>query len=232
MKKRILALALALLTLAGCTTVDSSVNEFNATAYVRGLLDETYTGRAEEVYLSLMEKDEEGVAETYQKSLQSEYENRFLRRFEVEDRYVSRELRQDFLDLLDEVYSHAAFSVKSAVKLDDTRYCVEVTLTPVTFFSAAYADGFARLVAKFEEEHPEPTEEELAELSAAQVTRREREEGEAWAQAVYDYLYPRLSAVTTGTAVTKLLLVSPNGQGYYTVSATDLQDLDDRILAY
>ncbi len=49
---------------------------------------------------------------------------------------------------------------------------------------------------------------------------------------MYDYLYARLDAVTTGAQVTKLLLVAPNSQGLYTISPTDLQDLDDVILQY
>ncbi len=53
-----------------------------------------------------------------------------------------------------------------------------------------------------------------------------------WAQAVYDYLYGRLDAVTTGAAVTKLVLVSPDSQGRYALSDTDRRDVDDLILQY
>ncbi len=49
---------------------------------------------------------------------------------------------------------------------------------------------------------------------------------------MYDYLYARLDAVTTGAAVTKLVLVSPDSQGLYTLSDTDLRDVDDLILQY
>lgn len=235
MRKRLMlpALALALaLGAAGCATTQATVNQFNATAYVQGVLDETYKGAVSDTYLTLMDTDEESVAATYQANLQSEYKNRFLKRFEIDDASLTRQQRQDFLDLIDEAYSHADYTVKAAVALDDRRYCVEVSVTPVTYFSSAYSDGFATLVRNFERDNPEPTEEELSEMTNAKKRRLQRDRERDWAQAVYDFLYPRLSAVTTGVPVTKLVLVSPNGQGFYSASTTDLQDLDDRILAY
>lgn len=235
MRKRLTPLlltALLILGAAGCSTTGAQVNRHNAQLYVQGVLDETYTGQASEAYRTLVERGEEDIQAAFQANLEAEYAQRLTLRFELEDRFISRSMKADYLKLLDEVYRHASYTVKTATPLEDGRYCVEVEVTPVTFFAGAYADGYAQLQADFGQTHTEPTQEELAALEPAQARKAQERYETAWAKAVYDYLYARLDAVTTGAAVTKLVLVSPDGQGLYTLSETDLQDIDDLILAY
>ena len=234
MKKRFLALLLGLLLCAGCSTAQSQITRQNAGIYVQGVLDETYAGKATEAYRALTDRTEEEGQEAFQKNLEAEYAQRLRVRFELEDQFVSRELKQDFLDLLDAVYRRADYSIQSATPLEDGRYCVEVKVRPVTFFANAYADGYRELRDTFEKEHPLPqdTDEENEALTPAQE-RKARETWEAlWAQTVYDYLYPRLDAITTGPSVTRLVLVSADATGVYSLSANDLQGLDDLILQY
>lgn len=233
MKKRLAALALLLaLALPGCSTTQQQINTYNATLYVQGFLDETYTGAPSEGYLKLTGATAEDAQKTFENNLEAEYLQRLAVRFELDPTYVPLDLKEDFLDLLRQVYAKTAYTVRAAVPLDDSRYCVEVTVTPVTFFAAAYSDGFDQLKKDFQKAHPEPTEEDLENLSEAQAKKRVERYESAWAQEVYDYLYLRKDAITTGSAVTKLLLVSPNSQDLYTLSSTDLQDLDDVILQY
>lgn len=232
MRKRLAALAAALALCAGCSTSEAQINRHNATLYVQGVLDETYSGAAAESYYTLVDHTDEDARAVFEKNLEAEFTQRLAVRFELEEAFVSRSLKRDFLDLLDQLYAHTRYSVKAAVPLEDGRYCVEVSVTPVTFFAAAYADGYKDLRREFEKENPAPEENAPDQLSPAEA-RKAREEAEtAWAQTVYDYLYPRLDAVTTGPSVTKLVLVSPDSQGRYTLSATDLQDLDDLVLQY
>lgn len=235
MKKRFAALLCAAALgfgLVGCSTTQSQINCYNATAYVQGLLDETYTGAASEVYRTLMDTDEEAVEKTYSENLQSEFSQRFAVRYELEEALLTTGQKEAFYDLLAQVYAKASYSVKAAVELDSGRYCVEVSITPVTFFQTAYADGFAALKADFEKTHTAPDEEKLAEMTSAQAQTARQRYARAWADAVYDDLSDRLGAATTATAVTKLTLVSANAQGVYSLSATDFRDIDDEILRY
>lgn len=233
MRKRLAALALLLaLVLAGCSTTQQQINTYNATLYVQGFLDETYTGAPSEGYLKLTEATAEDAKKTFEQNVEAEYRQRLALRFELDTAYVPLDLEEDFLDLLRQVYAKTSYTVRAAVPLDDKRYCVEVAVSPVTFFAAAYQDGFAQLKKDFQKAHPEPTEEDLEDLTPAQAKRRVERYESAWAQEVYDYLYLRKDAITSGASVTKLLLVSPDSQGLYTVSPTDLQDLDDVILQY
>lgn len=234
MKRSLMALTLAaaLCLGAGCSTSQAQINQHNATLYVQGVLDETYTGSASEGYYVLVEHTAQDAQAAFDKNLEAELTQRVAVRFELEEEYLSRSLKKDYLALLDDLYRHAGYSVKAATPLGDGRYCVEVSVTPVTFFAAAYSDGYKTLKEDFEKDHPRPDEETLGKLSPADRRKAEERYESLWAQEVYDYLYPRLDAVTTGGAVTKLVLVSPDSQGRYTLSATDLQDVDDLILQY
>lgn len=234
MKKRLFALTVAALLLfcSACSTTQAQINQYNATLYVQGVLDETYSGAVDSGYLKLMEMTEEDAQETFEKNLEAEFSQRVAVRFQLDETFLKNDLKADYLTLLEEVYAKARYTVRQATPLEQGRYCVEVSVTPVTFFAAAYSDGYAALRSGFEKEHPLPDEEAQADMTAAQLRRANERFETQWAQEVYDYLYARLNAITTGEAVTKLVLVSPNGSGRYTLSSTDLQDIDDLILQY
>lgn len=234
MKKRLLALALAacLLVCAGCSTTQAQINQYNAVLFVRGVLDETYTGAPGDGYLRLMDLSAEDAEKTYQDNLSAEFSQRLAVRFEIDETFLKNDLRADYLELLETVYAKASYTVAQTTALDHGRYCVEVSIVPVTFFQAAYADGYAKLRADFEKAHPLPDEDKQADMTAAQIRKAEENFARKWAQEVYDYLYARLDAVTTGPAVTKLVLVTPDTAGTYTLSPTDFQDIDDLILQY
>lgn len=234
MRRTLIALGLtaALCLGAGCSTSQAQISRHNAGVYVRGVLDETYTGAPQEAYLTLVDHTADQAKETFEANLAAEYDQRLTLRFGLEDKYISRELRQDFLTLLDNVYQKASYAVLSTTPMEDGRYCVELSVTPVTFFATAYADGYAQLRRDFERTHSLPSEEEAQAMDAAVLRKAQEDYHSAWAQTVYDYLYPRLDNVTTGSAVTILVLVSPDSQGRYALSATDLQNVDDLILQY
>ena len=234
MKKRLfcLCLSLCLALCAGCSSTQAQVNRYNASLYVRGVLDETYTGTPPEEYLRLMDITAEEGKEPFEENLDAEFSQRVAVRFEIDESFLKNDLRLKFLDLLETVYAKASYTVGQATALDGGRYCVEVSVTPVTFFQAAYADGYQKLRADFEKAHPLPDEERQAKMSASQIRKANENFERKWAQEVYDYLYARLDAITTGTEVTKLVLVTPTNGGQYTLSPTDFQDLDDFILLY
>lgn len=228
MKRRLAALAAALAVLTGCTTADSQMSLHNAVVYVQGVLDETYTGQTGDSYQALTGRAAQDAQDAFQANLESELSQRVCPRFELEEQAMSRQLRSDFLELLDRVYQRADYAAKTATALDGGRYCVELTVTPVTFFVGAYADGFQDLRAEFEALHAPPDQTGDSVRDAAADRRRQA----LWAQTVYDYLYARLDALTTGPTVTKLVLVSADSQGLYTLQESDLRDVDDLILQY
>lgn len=234
MKKRLLAivLALCLLLCAGCSTTMAQINQYNAVLFVQGVLDETYTGAPDRNYLQLLDLTAEDAEETYRNNLKSEFSQRLAVRFEIDEAFLKNDLRTSYLELLETVYAKASYTVAQATALDHGRYCVEVSIVPVTFFQAAYADGYAKLRADFEKKNPLPDDEKKEDMTSAQIRKAEENFARKWAQEVYDYLYARLDAVTTGPAVTKLVLVTPDRSGVYTLSPTDFQDLDDLILQY
>lgn len=235
MKQKLLTLVLcAALALAagGCSTTQSQINQYNAVTYVQGVLDELYRGTSSEAYRTLTQRGEEDARSAFDGNLRSELSQGVALRFEVDDQVLSADLRQDYLDLLERVYAKADWSVGPATPLDGGRYCVELTVTPVTFFSSAYTDGFETLREDFDKTHPPLTQAQLDAMTEAQAKKARERYAQAWAQAVYDYLYLRLDAVTTGSPVTLLLLLSPDSHGLYTLSDNDLQSVDLLISQY
>lgn len=234
MKKRLSALLLCacLILCAGCSTTQAQINQYNAALFVRGVLDETYTGAPDDGYLQLVDVTAEEAKTTFRKNLADELSQRLAVRFSLDETFLKNDLRSDYLDLLETVYAKASYTVVQAAPLDHGRYCVEVSVTPVTFFQAAYDDGYASLRESFEAAHPLPSEERKADMTSAQLRKATERFETLWAQEVYDYLYARLDAITTGAAVTKLVLVTPDKSGAYTLSPTDFQDIDDLILQY
>lgn len=234
MKKRLFTLALCacLVLSAGCSTTQAQINQYNAVLYVQGVLDETYTGAAGQGYLQLADITDEDVQKTYQKNLKAEFSQRVAVRFQLEENYLKNDMKQDFMELLETVCSKISYTVGQATALDHGRYCVAVSVTPVTFFQAAYADGYAKLRADYEKTYSLPDEEAQEDMTAAQIRRAKERFEQRWAKKVYDHLYARLDAITTGSAVTKLVLVAPDGNNNYSISATDLQDIDDLVLQY
>ena len=126
---------------------------FDATAYVKGVLDETYKGTWNNAFLDLVELTDGEAQDAYEASLEQEY-RRFAYQFDLDESALTEETRQAVLDLLAEVCAKAQYSVQEAVPLDDTRYAVEVSVRPLGLFLqvredslADYQEAFARKYA-------------------------------------------------------------------------------------
>ena len=127
-----LALAAALaLGLSGCG--GDTMTAFDATAYVRGVLDETYKGTWDNAFLDLVDLTDGEAQDAYEAALEQEYQ-RFAYQFDLEDASLTDETRQAALDLLSQVCAQAQYTVQEAVPLDDARYAVEVSVRPMDLF--------------------------------------------------------------------------------------------------
>ena len=125
------AAALLCLSLTACGETKMTV--FDATAYVKGVLDETYKGTWNNAFLDLVELTDGEAQDAYEASLEQEY-RRFAYQFDLDESALTEETRQAVLDLLAEVCAKAQYSVQEAVPLDDTRYAVEVSVRPLDLF--------------------------------------------------------------------------------------------------
>ena len=107
------------LSLTACQ--GETMTAFDATAYVQGVLDETYKGTWDNAFLDLVDLTDGEAQDAYEASLNEEYQ-RFAYQFDLNDSLLTEETRQSALDLLAEVSAKAQYTVQQAVALDD-RVC-------------------------------------------------------------------------------------------------------------
>lgn len=230
---RFLALCLAAilcLGLCGCDEL-GGVTTFDASAYVKGALDEAYLGVYDPVYLDLVNSTEAEAAKAHAANIDAEYA-RFAAVFEIDDSYLSDETIGRLKDLIAQVYSYARYTVGAATAMDGGEYAVKVTITPVTFFSEFYQDEYEDFAETFNDTYGRITQ---SRLNAMTETERETfwtEYEEDWATGLEELLNLQFKNVGYGDPVTFLVWVYPDENGRYTFSQSDYRRMDDLILEY
>ena len=219
------ALALSL-SLAACA--GETMTAFDATAYVKGVLDETYKGTWDNAFLDLVDLTDGEAKDAYEASLNEEYQ-RFAYQFDLNDSLLTEETRQSALDLLAEVSAKAQYTVQQAVALDDTRYAVEVSVRPMDLFIQVREDALADFQAQFSEQYAGV---DLESLTAEERTSLETEYENAWAGGIVELCRSRLGLVNYRDVERILVLVAPDDDGLYTMSDNDFSNLSALILPY
>ncbi len=216
-----LALAAALaLGLSGCG--GDTMTAFDATAYVRGVLDETYKGTWDNAFLDLVDLPDGEAQDAYEAALEQEYQ-RFAYQFDLEDASLTDETRQAALDLLSQVCAQAQYTVQEAVPLDDARYAVEVSVRPMDLFLQVEEDLLPADQEAFAARYAEADLSDPAARAAYE---------DDWARGIVDLCESRLGLLNYQDVVSILVLVAPDDDGLYSMSGTDFADLSALILPY
>lgn len=214
------------LSLTACQ--GETMTAFDATAYMQGVLDETYKGTWDNAFLDLVDLTDGEAQDAYEASLNEEY-RRFAYQFDINDSLLTEETRQSALDLLAEVSAMAQYTVQQAVALDDTRYAVEVSVRPMDLFIQVREDALADFQTEFAEQYAGA---DLDDLSAEERTSLETEYENAWANGIVELCRSRLGLVGYGDVESILVLVAPDDDGLYTMGDNDFSNLSALILPY
>lgn len=219
------ALALSL-SLAACQ--GETMTSFDATAYVKGVLDETYKGTWDNAFLDLVDLTDGEAKDAYEASLEEEY-RRFAYQFDLNDSLLTEETRQSVLDLLTEVAAKAQYTVQQGVALDDTRYAVEVSVRPMDLFIQVREDALADFQTEFAAQYADV---DLEGRSAEERAELEAEYENAWAAGIVELCRSRLGLLGYGDVESILVLVAPDDDGLYTMGDNDFSNLSALILPY
>lgn len=215
------------LSLTACQ--GETMTAFDTTAYVRGVLDETYKGTWDNAFLDLVDLTDGEAQDAYEASLNEEYK-RFAYQFDLNDSLLTDETRQSALDLLAEVSAKAQYTVQQAVALDDTRYAVEVSVRPMDLFIQVREDNaLADFQAQFNEQYADV---DLDDLSEEERTTLVTEYENAWANGIVELCRSRLGLVNYREVESILVLVAPDDDGLYTMGDNDFSNLSALILPY
>lgn len=214
------------LGLAACG--GETMTAFDATAYVSGVLDETYKGSWNNAFLDLVDLTEGEAKDAYEAALEQEY-RRFAYQFDLNDDALTDETRESVTDLLTEVCAKASYSVKEAVLLDETRYAVEVSVRPMDLFLQVREDTLAEFQREFGEQYADTETEGLDdEELAALETQYEND----WAQGIVQLCRDRLGLLNYLDVVPILVLVAPDDDGLYAMGDYDFSNLSALIVPY
>ena len=138
--KRAGALLAAGALLLGLTACGSSITD-DATVYVQGLLDSNYKGEISQDYIDVVE-------DMTQEQAQADHENNL----EIEAGYLlsilAVELPTDAVtqraqEIVDEIYSHAQYTVADAEQLSSGDIAVEVTVSPIELMTLLPEETYA-----------------------------------------------------------------------------------------
>lgn len=229
-RKRVTGLSAALalsLTLSACS---SGLTTLDATAYVQGLLDETYLGQFDQDYLAMVGLEESEAQASYEASLEVEYEY-FASNFQFDEDYITEETHSATLALLADLYQRARYDVQPAQKTDNG-FTVEVVVQPVSLIPLIVEEYMEDYTESFNQTYESVTADQLGELSQEEyeafLTRYEND----WAMGILDLFEEHKSELSHQEKTAVIVKVTPDSEGYYSLSDNDFANIDALILAY
>lgn len=232
--RRIAALALAwALLLCGCAAADT-LTEFDAQGYVRGVLDHTYRGAWDAVYLDQVDLTRAQAQKVYDDGLAEELD-RFCHQFSIRRDYLSQSTQDKLQDLVTDVCKKASYTVKTGVPLDGDRYAVEVVVQPVDVYLQMKEDGVQVLAKKQEEKYADANPYSMTEAAQERFWKRYEEE---WAAAILALGKEKLATSSHLEETSILVAVAPldseksPANRLYTLSDNDFANLTALIIPY
>ena len=221
--KRICALLSAGALLMGLAACQSSIAD-DATVYVQGLLDANYKGQISQDYIDVVEDMTEEQA-------QADHENNL----EIEGNYLlsflavempTDAVTQRAQEVVDEIYSHAQYTVADAEQLSSGDIAVEVTVSPIEIIPLLTTE---QITATWDsvKQAAGVSDEEVSAMSDEAYQALD----EQYANALLDQLEALIPQLTYG-ADQVIMLQMKEEDGYYSLVNSGMQKLDEVMIDY
>lgn len=209
-KKRvaIICVLAAVLLLAGCG------GGFDASGYVRGVLNNIYLGDSAE-YTRMVDITEEEAAEEYEQGIEVEADF-FLQYYGIGE--VSDDVYQQIVDMYKTIYQQSKFEVQEAVKNGDD-YNVEVLISPID------------VIVNSEEDISAAVDEFVAAADPADYPD-DLSINDALARIVVDVINGNMPELGWQDQKSIIVKVEKDDAGYYGLSSDAISQLDQDMIAY
>lgn len=209
-KKRvaIIWMLAAVLLLAGCG------GGFDASGYVRGVLNNIYLGDSAE-YTKMVDITEEEAAEEYEQGIEVEADF-FLQYYGIGE--VSDDVYQQIVDMYKTIYQQSKFEVQEAVKNGDD-YNVEVLISPID------------VIVNSEEDISAAVDEFVAAADPADYPD-DLSINDALARIVVDVINGNMPELGWQDQKSIIVKVEKDDAGYYGLSSDAISQLDQDMIAY
>ena len=209
-KKRvaIICVLAAVLLLAGCG------GGFDASGYVRGVLNNIYLGDSAE-YTKMVDITEEEAAEEYEEGIEVEADF-FLQYYGIGE--VSDDVYQQIVDMYKTIYQQSKFEVQEAIKNGDD-YNVEVLISPID------------VIVNSEEDISAAVDEFVAAADPADYPD-DLSINDALARIVVDVINGNMPELGWQDQKSIIVKVEKDDAGYYGLSSDAISQLDQDMIAY
>lgn len=209
-KKRvaIICVLAAVLLLAGCG------GGFDASGYVRGVLNNIYLGDSAE-YTKMVDITEEEAAEEYEQGIEVEADF-FLQYYGIGE--VSDDVYQQIVDMYKTIYQQSKFEVQEAIKNGDD-YNVEVLISPID------------VIVNSEEDINAAVDEFVAAADPADYPD-DLSINDALARIVVDVINGNMPELGWQDQKSIIVKVEKDDAGYYGLSSDAISQLDQDMIAY
>ena len=216
--------ALMVLSLTACSAVVDEVvdklTESQMKALVQGNLDELYLGKFDEEYLKSVNSSATEAEEVHRELLEVKAED-FAYYFGIE--FLTDDLRAEIVELCDQIYSKANYTVGEGTVVDDTTVSVEVTVYPIDIYQQMI-DAAEEYMADF---YAKYTEDVVNAMDDAAYVAYDAE----WAGLVIDLCREKLPNLGYGEARTLGLQVTLEND-VWCLSDAALTGFDALVITY
>jgi len=231
--KKLAAACLALAMVLALTACEDGkgMKPADATALVKGNLDEIYLGVFDPDYLESVGITENQAEETYLGGMESEAQY-FFYYYGYEDsyNYVTEEQMQEAVDMYKEIYSKARYTVQDAVEQSDGTFAVKVVFEPIDVHSQITDEDFGAFAEDF-----------FAGFEDVDTESMTDEEWDAWLteefypaynKAILELVKPKVATLGYEKENSTVIQVVKDEDGYYTMDDTGFQTLDSLLITY
>lgn len=214
--KKIAAILLVLLTalsLTGCSLLGNGKKTY--ASYVQSLLDVNYKAEFTD-YMKITNSTQEEAQQVYDDGL-NYLAQALMTAYGIND-VEGSDIKNQFIDLAKEIYSHASYEIEGVTKTDGV-YQVTVIIYPIDILLITYDD----VVAYIEDMNQRVIAGDYNdyELDAYEIE---------YAQGIIDILKEAVPNIGNGDGVTVTVTILDNDEYYY-ISDADFVALDKAILA-
>jgi len=232
MKKRIIAIALALVlivALSACTSDTDAIKTL-----VQGNIDAIYLGQFDQDYMEVTGETEESLQQDYEDGLDVEAEY-FCSYFNIVDSSagetyedVPSDIKQQIVDLYKEIYSYSKFTIGEIAATQDGNYTVQVTVSPINVIKLAVD------AVDSGEENPYTTFVESSSTMdfEAMTDAQYSEYVKNYAQACIDLVKAQIPKLGYEEDKTQSLQVQKGSDGLYSINSDDWSVFDSYVIDY
>ena len=218
--KTMLAAALAAAALLGLTACGGGITN-DATVYVQGLLDANYKGQISQEYIDVVE-------DMTQEQAEADHANNLEMEGDYLLTYLAVEMPTDAVtqraqELVDEIYSHAQYTVADAEQLSGGDIVVEVTISPIEIMP--------QITGEFMQETWDAVLSENGITTQEQLDAQFQAMDEQYAMALMDEVERLIPELTYGTDQVVMLQLKEE-DGYYSLVDSGMQKLDEVMIDY